>query len=333
VLASAALSFDAHADILVGGITGTDLTVPSPVERFADDASGAAVALGSFYTNAGSDQMLTPTYLTYEPVEDVVYVSDFRGQAIRVYKRLANGNATALRVLNPPSLGQPRQSAISIENNELIVPAGGCCVATYSSTASGANVAALRTLQWGGGSGSVTRLNRPSDVALRKSSDEIIVSDSSAGAGVLLFFDRTSDGNTAPTRTIEGAATELGSVVVAVAYDSAHDEIFAVSSDGTSWRIVTFPGTASGNVVPTRDIEGSLTGLLGTASIAYDAKDDLIYVAGGGFSSYPAQLLGFARTDSGNVAPVREIVAGGSLPTQPNGIAFVSDTIFADGFE
>ena len=200
----------ARADLLVGDFSGSDSSTAHPILRFSDTASGNAAPIDSFTTDLPGMQLQTPFYLTYEPVENVVYVADFYGQAIRVYAEDSSGNTAPLRTLTSPSLGQPRRVAISVEHDELFAAVSGCCLAAYPRTANG-NIAALRFIQWGGSSGSITRLKNPTGPVLRESSDTLIVADyqqnpDGSYSGVLLSFDRTADGNAAPVSSIEGNA-------------------------------------------------------------------------------------------------------------------------------
>jgi hypothetical protein len=326
-------SINAQADILVGGF-GADSTAAGSTLRFANDANGNAAPIGNFYTDLAGDRMNTPTFLTYEPIEDVVYVSDFYGQMIRVYKQNADGNVAPLRTLKAPILGQPRQTVVDTDHDELISIVSNCCLAVFPRTASGNMTSPSRFVQWGGLTSSVTRLDNPVSLARRESTDELIVADYDAATsgGLIVFFDRLASGNAAPTRTIEGASTKLGRAAISVAYDDVHDELFVAALEQDTFRIVTFPGTASGNLAPSRTIEGINTTLNGTTSIAYDAAHDLIYVTQG-YNTYPVNVLAFPRTSSGNVSPLRTITST-SLSTQPHGIAFVpSGRIFASSFE
>lgn len=332
----------AYADLLVGNYRGSGAGVNNPVLRFTPTANGNVAPFAAFHTNlgGGAEVMASPTYLTYEPVENVIYVSDFTGQAIRVYAAEANGNVAALRVLNPPLLGQPRRVALDTLDNELFTTASGCCIAVYARTASGSGAIALRTIQWGGLSGSVTRLNYPQGVAWRASSDEIIVVDSSHNpdnsySGVVLFFARTASGNAAPTRVIEGSQTQLGSAAYALAYDAAHDEIIVVAADASNnVRIDTFAGTATANAAPLRSIAGNLTLLDGVAALAYDAATGTIYVSEGGYNAIPARVLAFPRSADGNVAPARVIAGTTTTLMQPVGLEVApSGIVFSNGFE
>ena len=329
----------AQADILIGDFSDNDTTAAHPILRFPNTASGDVAPIGSFTTDLPGLRMQTPFHLTYEPVENVVYMADFYGQAISVYAEDANANTAPLRSFTSPSLGQPRQVAISMQHDELFAAVSGCCLASYPRTASG-NVAALRLIQWGGSSGSVTRLNNPSGPVLRTSSDTLIVADykqnpDSSYSGVLLSFDRTATGNVAPLSSIEGNLTLLGTSAIGPAYDAVHDEIIVAGFDNTTdtYRILSFTGTASGNAPPLRSIEGSATNLNGVTDVVYDPFHETIYVTEGGFNGIPADVLAFPRTADGNLPPARAIAGAHTTIGYPLGIAATDGHIFKNGFE
>jgi len=332
----------AHADLLIGDSIGFE--VASPVLRFADGAGGSALPFDSFGTDLvnGTDVLREASAITYEPQENVLYAADFVGKAIRVYAATASGNAPALRVLNPPALGQPRRVAIDSAHDELITVYGGCCLAVYSRMASG-SATPLRTVQYGGGAGSVTRLNYPTGVALRTASDEMLVPDAgmapgNAPFGVILFFARSASGNAAPSRTIEGPDTKLGTAAYYIAYDSGHDEIIVVSEDASGTtpvlRINIFAGSASGNSAPLRSISGTATLLEDIHAISYDPYTESLYVSQGGENGAVARVLAFTRSANGNVAPTRVLNAGPNSFTAPRGVAVIpGEVVFADGFQ
>ncbi len=109
-----------RADILIGDFSDSDSTAAHPILRFPDTANGDVAPSGSFTTDLLGMRMQTPFYLTYEPVEGVIYVADFYGQAIRVYAEDAQGNTAPLRTFSSPSLGQPRQVAVSLEHDGVV---------------------------------------------------------------------------------------------------------------------------------------------------------------------------------------------------------------------
>jgi len=236
-------------------------------------------------------------------------------------------------------LGQPRKVAISVEHDELFAAVSGCCLAAYARTASG-TVGALRFIQWGGSNGSVTRLNNPGGPVLRKLSDTLIVADykqnpDSSYSGVLLSFDRSASGNAAPQSSIEGDLTGLGSSAIGPVYDEEHDEIIVVGYDNitSSYRILSFAGTASGNAPPLRSIAGPAASLGGVTDIAYDSDGQTIYISEGGYNGFPAYVLAFPRLADGNVAPARMLAGSNTTIGYPLGIAVTPPHIFKNGFE
>ena len=330
----------AHADLLIGDFRETDGV--GPVLRYEDSAQGAAAPTDAFYTNlkGGADVLHGAASLIYEPSENVVYAADFYGQSIRVYPSAASGNAAALRTLNPPQLGQPRQIAISLAHDELIAATSNG-VETYLRLASGSTAYPQRTLPLDvTAAGSQTRLKNPGGVILRPSSDEIVVPDNGVAAGnafgVVLFFPRVLTGNSAPSRALEGQQTLLGIATFGIAYDQTHDEIMVVSQDTAQYpyvlRINTFAGSASGNTAPLRSISGTNTLLGDFHAISYDDAAELIYVSEGGENGVPARILVFARDANGDVAPDRVIVPNGASFVNPQGITIVYDGIFKNGF-
>ncbi|MDC8013434.1 lactonase family protein [Tahibacter soli] len=324
----------ASADVLVGDYRGV---APGPVLRFGPEQSGNRAPLASLTTQQDGNVLESPLHLAYEPVENVVYVSDFYGRAIRVYPAGASGNATPLRTLTGP-LGQPRQVTVDAAHDELIAIVSGCCLSTFPRTADG-SVSARRQIFWGG-TGGPSRLDSPVNVHYLAATDEVVVADivpgqGGANRGELLFFARTASGDAAPTRAIEGAATRLGDHVAGLAYVPAHGELVALVRDGDDWRIVTFAQDASGNVAPTRVLEGPDLGIVYGRAITYDALTDRLYVVSGTSGLPNSSVLAFARTATGNAAPVRRIAGSRTGFEEPVGIVAVpgADWIFADRFD
>ena len=327
----------AHAELLVGDYRGGD--VAASVYRYGDDAAGPASPETAFKTDIGSERLISAFSMTFEPLENVVYIADFPAKAIRVYPAPAAGNAAALRVLNPAQLGQPRQVAISIAHDEMIV-ANTCCIASYSRFATGSGVYALRYLPSANTeSGSRTRLTNPAGVILRTSSDEIAVPDVANGPdgshGVVLFFSRAVTGNSAPYRALEGAQTLLGVGAIGITYDPFNDEIYVLSQEPASnpsgFRISVFAGNASGDAAPLRTINGTNTLLDDVNAIEYDAAAETLYVSEGG-NYAPARVLAFPRLAGGNVSPARVLLPTATSFVAPVGITTTSDVIFRSGF-
>jgi hypothetical protein len=257
-----------------------------------------------------------------------------------MYSVGAAGNVAALRTLNPPSLGHPRQVALNV-THDLQIVATDCCVVSYLLTDSGAAAYPQRLLPSGNtAAGSRTRLNNPGGIVRRPSSDEIAIPDTgvSGGAtfGVVLFFPSGLTGNCTPYRTLEGPATLLGAAAVGIAYDETHDEIIVLSRDSSQepygYHISTFAAGAAGNTAPSRSLSGANTQLEDVHAISYDEAAETLYVSVGGDNGIPPRVLAFAHGADGNAAPDRIIAANGSSFTAPRGLTTTFDRIFYNGF-
>lgn len=324
----------AQADILVGEYRGADAV--GPLLRFGVEQSGDVAPRGVLTTDIAGQRLNSPLYAAYDGEDDVVFVSDFYGEAVRVYRASANGNVAPLRTLTTAYLGQPRQVAVDRANDEVLLPVMGCCIGVFDRYGSGDVGFPRRLIAWGGGSSSVTRLNSPVGVAVLPN-DEIVVADIAAAnpgtRGVLLYFARTATGNTAPLRALEGPATQLGDYVAGVLYLAQTNELIVNAVEDGQSRILVFPAGASGNTAPTRVIQGS-GGIESSTALAYDPDGDLIYLTAGAYSSSNPRVLAFPRTAAGTLAPVRVLAGAATQIQQPYGLVAVpADRLFRDGFE
>lgn len=199
-------------------------------------------------------------------------------------------------------------SAAAWAQDELFVTnAGANSVTVYSRTAGG-NTAPVRTLV-----GAATGLSAPVGVAVDTVNDELIVVNS--GNSSVTVFARGASGNTAPLRKLVGAATGLHNPG-ALAVDTAHDEMI-VSNDSFPLSVTVYARTATGNTAPLRTLTGTSTALDGQAGMALDTVNDEIVLSNA--NAFPAQILVFARTANGDVAPLRTIVGAATGLSRPIG--------------
>jgi hypothetical protein len=318
----------AHADVFVGsfGAAGD----PDIVRVFADTANGDVAPIRLL---GGPAALLeSANDLLYEPSEHVLYVADFRGQAIRVFAFGAEGNVPPLRSFSGPVLGQPRDLVIVPAHQEILTIASNSFVATYDQFASG-TVAHLRLINFG----AVTQLNNPAGLAYWPPTDEIYVGEADANGGKVLVFPRTANGNVAPSRVISGAGTQLGDYVMTVVVHPSLPELYVLAGGGSpdTGRIVTFAVSAAGNATPTRVIAGGATLLTQAHKLEYDAgRDEFVVVVSPSAGGSPA-VLRFPRTAQGNAAPSGNL-SGPSTGVSSNTYAVLvaaSNFIFRDGFE
>lgn len=329
------LSLAANADILVGESRGTGTDAVGPLLRFGTDQTGNVAPRGVLTTDTGGQRLNTPLYASYDGEDNVVFVSDFYGKAIRVYPAGANGNVAPLRTLTTEYLGQPRQVAVDSVNDEILLPVMGCCIGAFDRYGSGNVGFPRRLISWGGVNGNVTRLNSPLGLAVLPN-DEIVVADRTAaspGAGVLLYFARTASGNTAPLRALEGPATMLGDYIAGVLYLAQTNELIVTAVQGGQARILIFPAGASGNTAPSRVIMGA-GGIESPTAMTYEPDGDLIYINAGAYSSSNPRVLAFPRTSLGLTTPARVLSGALTQIQQPYGLVAVpGDRIFRNGFQ
>ncbi|MEO8670805.1 MAG: hypothetical protein ABI411_05785 [Tahibacter sp.] len=335
-----AASSATQADVLVGnyGFVGA----PKPALVFAPTATGDMPPTRTL--GGAANAIVSATGFTYEPVEDVVYVADFYGQAVRVFPIGARGDVPARRTLTSPYIGQPRAVIIDRAHQEMLVLGSGCCVFTYARDADGASAPFTRFLQWGGSSGSLTQLNNPGSITLLEGSDEIALSDySSATPAVphVLVFARSAAGNTAPVRVIEGPATQLGSYARSVVFEPSSQRLFVLANDAATGgvsraRIAVFDAGASGNTAPLRTIEGSLTGMdlqgseyLGGMGLDPINQRLLVSINAGADS----RVLAFGYGDSGNVPPALRLAGAQTQLSSPGVPLGVPDRILRSSFD
>jgi len=114
-------------------------------------------------------------------------------------------------------------------------------------------------------------------------------------------FARLANGNVAPSRVIEGQATNLSRTMHGIAYDEINDEI--IIPVALSGAVLVFKGDAKGEVPPVRAIQGTRTRLVRPHTVAVDPVNNEILTADPSMRA----IVVFDRMASGNVAPKRVI--------------------------
>lgn len=337
----------ARADLMVGGFA-TSAGQNHPLRHFQAGAVGSAAPNREI--NGPNTQLYQPMFGSYEPIEQVIYISDFGGQAIRVFPAFATGDVAPVRVINPPQLGASRANAPIPARGELGVIAMNCCIYTYPLRANGDNVARIRGLNWGGGADPTTRLNNPTALIYIPATDEYAVKDyppNAPQATHIVFHARTANGATAPTRLLTGAAVANA---VGLAYDAGSRRLFVLRQmpvDGAGIHhgiIAIFADTASGDAQPLDTIEGNMTQLnlpggRYFTGIGFDPYTSRLMVANPGGDAAANRVLLFDYTPGvgGNVAPVRVLQGSNVSPYivgTPFGVPAVPpNVIFHNGFQ
>ena len=334
-------SITSQAELMIGGYP-PGVGNSHPLRQFAANAQGTDAALRVLGGPASG--LDSPGNASYEGTEQLIYVSDFFGQAIRVFPAFASGDVAPLRIINPPVLGQPRANVPIASLDELIVIASNCCIYTFPLHASGNTVNRIRGINWGGGSSGITELNNPSSLTWLPSTDEVAVVDYdfTTFAAKVVFHLRLTNGDAAPTRVLKSVNTANAA---GLAHDPVQHRLFlltSTTSDNQSFagQIRVFADTASGTDAPLYTIEGPATQLDFTASeypvgIAVDAPLQRLMVAISA-NGNPAtnRVVVFELAASGNTTPV-QVLTGTNLSDGSIGTPFAVpvDTLFADGFD
>ena len=133
-------------------------------------------------------------------------------------------------------------------------------------------------------------------------------------------FDAASRGRIAPLREFSGIIDRGGSQMIAL--DIGQDELFA--ADPLNNAILIYERSTFGEVLFTRYIYGSATGLRRPLGIAVDPKNKEIYVA----NSEDNSVLVFRSDASGNAAPLRRIYSRGMIEPRSVIVDSVHDELF-----
>jgi len=327
-----------QADVFAGK-SGSDVA-SNTVMRFTDDQSGDVAPAATF--GGALSELISAHDMAWLQTSKELYVSDFWGQAIRVYNQTA-GDAAPVRTITNPNLGQPRQLVLIPEHNELMVITQLNFVSTFALDADG-NAVRLRII--GNFPNPLSGLDNPSGLAYNPVTDEIYVGDYQFDGdetynAEVLVFPRTANGDVAPSRVIAGSNTQMGTYVIELELNPLNNELY-VLTDGPQYSdpyiVSTFPSNASGNVESLRRITGAATGLNISTAMSFDTVNDRLIVASDAYNSLTAPgLLFFPRTANGNVAPgqiIRGTQTGTSLGNGWYSVLAVDlSFIFADGFE
>ena len=344
-LAALCLATGAHCEIVVGNSSPDTGPLAHLIHFYPSNADGDAIPL-RIIAPGDVNPLASPHSIEYEPRENVIYVADFVGQAIRVYGAGAAGAPAPLRTLDSTFVGQVREVRIDTMHDELTAITRLSSVCTWPRLAQG-NASPNRCIPWGGFPGATSQLNNPAGLALNQVRDEIVVGDYTAAApntNRILFYSRLADPNdSAPLRTIEGPATKLGSGTnVLIALDEASQTLFALvgayaGEAVPSAHLLVFAADGTGNIAPLRTIEGATAGLAldqeYPSGLGYDPDSGRLLISIGRYDPNGRGRVVIHSKD-GNGMPVA-VIAGESpgFTAVPGTAAITYDRIFRNGFD
>lgn len=234
-----------------------------------------------------------------------------------------------------PAFYRPTGVALDLTRGELLVSGTGdftrllpATITVYDRTAAD-DAAPLRVL-----AGPATGL-APQGIAVDPDHDAVVVAnyDYWQGWRAVSTYPLSADGDVAPLRAITGNDIGLANPW-AVAVDAAHGELFAVSGSGSGTAVTVHDLTADGNAPPLRTIAGPGTGLVYVYGMAFDPGHDELLLTNILDGATGGSLLAYARTASGDAAPLREIRGQHTGLGGPRGIALdpMHDEVFVTDF-
>lgn len=268
-------------------ISGSSTTLSSPQYLFLDvgnnrlfvanQGGSNILVFDSMSTQAGNaapnraiggpaTQLISPVDVALDRVKDLLYVADSSTTNIQVFANgsTANGNATPLHTL---AIGFPAAALfIDSANNRLFVAdntiANAVHVFDAASTLNGA-VTANRTV-----TGGTTQLNQPKGLQV-DNAGRLIVSNALGSSITFYASAATANGDITPAATIAGSNTGLSNPTqLTLNNATTTGDLYVVDGGAASVLIFANIGGANGNVVVSRNINGSNTGLGGAGSLA-----------------------------------------------------------------
>jgi len=241
-----------------------------------------------------------------------IYVANQYNSSIDVFPINATGNALPVRSIKGNNTAFHYPSGVSVDGSWIYV-LGYSSICVFPKNVDG-NVAPTRLIQ-----GANTNLSGTERIAVDSSWIYVTCYNFTPDTGSILVFPINATGNVSPTRTIQGANTNL-SWPGGIAVDSSWIYVTNWFSDS----IAVFPVGATGDIVPTRFIKGTSTTLSLPTGIAVDPN--WIYVA----SDWNSISI-FPIGGAGNIAPIRRII--GNITTLSHndmqGIAVDANFIYA----
>jgi len=199
-------------------------------------------------------------------------------------------------------------AAVAPAGAEIFVGSGNA-ILVFADDANG-DVVPLREI-----SGLLTELPSVFTLMLDRVHRELYVSGC-LGTPAVLVFSMDDQNDVPPLRRITGAATGLVNACGTV-LDRVHDELYVIDAAGA---VRVFPRLTDGDFPPTRSIAGAAT-LLSAPTMGYlDLVHDELYVTNSSGTAGAPRVRVFARSASGNAAPVRSLGLAGSGISNPRGL-------------
>jgi len=133
-----------------------------------------------------------------------------------------------------------------------------------------------------------------------------IIYIANTGANSILSFNSAStvNGDTAPSRTVAGAATTIASPFH-IFLDRTNNRLYIANATNNSVLIYDSASSINGNTAPSRTLVGAATNLNEPGGIFVDTSNNVLYV--GNIAGNSITIYNNASVVNGNTAPTREI--------------------------
>jgi hypothetical protein len=250
--------------------------------------------------NAHATGIESVLFHTTSPPTPHIYVGDYYGSDVTIFKYTASGDATPYHTIVGADTGLTHPSAIAVDStgqiyvgNYLIV---GANIEVYAPGASG-DAVPVKTL-----TGPMGFNMDPNQFAIDPS-DDLYVAETEPRIDV---FAPTATATSAPVRSIQGSTTKLV-LPSGVALDASQNVYVC---DASANAIFKFAAGATGDVAPIASISGKHTGLDHPDGITLDGNGR-IYVS----QAKGHDVEEFAAGAHGNVAPLKTYAPGTESPT------------------
>jgi hypothetical protein len=266
-------------------------------------------------------------------VADPIYNGSTNKPRIIVYAQGASGDVKPMQEITGSNTGLSYPIAVAVDKS------GDIYAVNYMGEVSGSGHLGSITVYAPGATGNVsptatiggqrTGLFGPQGIAIDPVNGDIYVANEPTGSdpaigsseeGTILIYSPGSKGNVSPLGKIHGSATELGDPF-GLTFDSAGNlYVASVVSGSETDSVAVFAAGSSGNVAPTRFIQGDQTELEEPTQVALDSSLNTYVVNHAGKS-----VTVYAAGANGNVAPIRRITGDRTKLNYPFGAAVDSD--------
>ena len=257
-------------------IAGANTAITSPQHIFIDAGNdtlyvanqGSVLAFQSASTTAGGNippirkitgaatGLNAPVDVGFDDAKDLLYVADTRDVLVFGNGSTADGNAPFTHDIKVGFL----ISALFLDsaNDRLYLADSAANAIHVFDSASTLNSTAVPTRTI---TGSATGLNHPSGIAI-DAVGKLIVSNKGSSSITVYPNAAAANNNQSPIVTIQGASTTLnGPGQIAVNGSTTLVELFVANPGGGNIPIYSDLGAHNGNVAPSRNVQGSSTGI------------------------------------------------------------------------